>query len=75
MASADVMSSIKAVIGYMHCKKMRGMVFFMNTATGVVHQRQGGGEGGWGRRLGVPRTWCGTSNVSINQIINLQDKE
>ena len=25
--SADVMSSIKAVIGYMHCKKMRSMMF------------------------------------------------
>ena len=35
MASGDVISSIKAVIGYMHCKKMRRMVFFMNTATAI----------------------------------------
>jgi len=35
MAIGDVISLIKAVIGYMHCKKMRRMVFFMNTPTGV----------------------------------------
>ena len=32
MASGDVISLIKAVIGYMHCKNMRRMVLFMNTA-------------------------------------------
>ena len=34
MAIGDVISLIKAVIGYIHCKKMRRMVFFMNTPTG-----------------------------------------
>ena len=35
MASVDVISSIEAVIGYTNYKKMRKMVFFMNTPTGV----------------------------------------
>ena len=35
MASVDVISSIQAVIGYIFCKKMLKMVFFMNTPTGV----------------------------------------
>ena len=39
MAIGDVISLIKAVIGYIHCKKMRRMVFFMNTPTGASAPR------------------------------------